>query len=120
MSLKFIRICYINYINYRLFISELHVLYIFCMIKSILQIFSYKSGIYWWQIIDWYAFSMAVILIAIFECIIFSYIYGLKRFCSNIEEMTGSKPNYFWRLCWAFLTPLILLVFCFNIHILVF
>jgi hypothetical protein len=35
---------------------------------------------------------------------------GLQRFCEDIEMMIGFKPNIFWKVCWAFVTPTILTV----------
>lgn len=32
------------------------------------------------------------------------------RFCKDIEFMTGRRPNLFWRVCWMFISPVMLLV----------
>lgn len=34
----------------------------------------------------------------------FSYL-GVHRFCDDIEYMTGSRPNIFWKICWMVITP---------------
>ncbi|KAI7814276.1 putative sodium- and chloride-dependent glycine transporter 2 [Triplophysa rosa] len=67
-----------------------------------------ESGMYMLQLVDTYAASYSLVIIAIFELIGVSYIYGLKRFCEDIEMMIGFQPNRFWRICWAFVTPTIL------------
>ncbi|XP_032833846.1 sodium- and chloride-dependent glycine transporter 2 [Petromyzon marinus] len=67
-----------------------------------------EGGIYMLQLVDTYAASYSLIIIAIFELVGISYIYGLNRFCEDIEMMIGFQPSYFWRICWAFLTPTIL------------
>uniref|UniRef100_A0A4W5RZQ2 Transporter n=1 Tax=Hucho hucho TaxID=62062 RepID=A0A4W5RZQ2_9TELE len=67
-----------------------------------------ENGMYMLQLVDTYAASYSLIVIAIFELVGVSYIYGLKRFCEDIEMMIGFQPNMFWRVCWAFVTPTIL------------
>ncbi|XP_069382828.1 sodium- and chloride-dependent glycine transporter 2 isoform X1 [Paralichthys olivaceus] len=67
-----------------------------------------ESGMYMLQLVDTYAASYSLVIIAIFELVGISYLYGLQRFCEDIEMMIGFQPNRFWRLCWAFVTPTIL------------
>uniref|UniRef100_A0A9J7X2K4 Transporter n=1 Tax=Cyprinus carpio carpio TaxID=630221 RepID=A0A9J7X2K4_CYPCA len=67
-----------------------------------------ESGMYMLQLVDTFAASYSLVIIAIFELIGISYIYGLQRFCEDIEMMIGFQPNKFWRICWAFVTPTIL------------
>ncbi|XP_038872860.1 sodium- and chloride-dependent glycine transporter 2-like [Salvelinus namaycush] len=67
-----------------------------------------ENGMYMLQLVDTYAASYSLIIITIFELVGVSYIYGLKRFCEDIEMMIGFQPNMFWRVCWAFVTPTIL------------
>ncbi|XP_062917797.1 sodium- and chloride-dependent glycine transporter 2 [Mobula hypostoma] len=76
-----------------------------------------QSGIYMLQLVDTYAASYSLVIIAIFELVGVSYIYGLKRFCEDIEMMIGFQPSYFWRICWAFFTPTILtFILCFSFY----
>ncbi|XP_039191296.1 sodium- and chloride-dependent glycine transporter 2 isoform X2 [Crotalus tigris] len=67
-----------------------------------------QGGMYMLQLVDTYAASYSLVIIAIFELVGISYIYGLQRFCEDIEMMIGFQPNKFWRVCWAFVTPTIL------------
>uniref|UniRef100_A0A671LTJ4 Transporter n=1 Tax=Sinocyclocheilus anshuiensis TaxID=1608454 RepID=A0A671LTJ4_9TELE len=67
-----------------------------------------ENGMYMLQLVDTFAASYSLVIIAIFELIGISYIYGLQRFCEDIEMMIGFQPNKFWRICWAFVTPTIL------------
>uniref|UniRef100_A0A3B4EXP7 Transporter n=1 Tax=Pundamilia nyererei TaxID=303518 RepID=A0A3B4EXP7_9CICH len=69
-----------------------------------------ESGMYMLQLVDTFAASYSLVIIAIFELVGISYLYGLQRFCEDIEMMIGFQPNRFWRLCWAFVTPTILTV----------
>uniref|UniRef100_A0A8C7FWN3 Transporter n=1 Tax=Oncorhynchus kisutch TaxID=8019 RepID=A0A8C7FWN3_ONCKI len=66
------------------------------------------NGMYMLQLVDTYAASYSLVIIAICELIGISYFYGLQRFCEDIEMMIGFQPNRFWRICWAFVTPTIL------------
>ncbi|XP_071771487.1 sodium- and chloride-dependent glycine transporter 2 [Centroberyx gerrardi] len=67
-----------------------------------------ESGMYMLQLVDTFAASYSLVIIAIFELVGVSYLYGLQRFCEDIEMMIGFQPNRFWRICWAFVTPTIL------------
>ncbi|XP_068115984.1 sodium- and chloride-dependent glycine transporter 2 [Hyperolius riggenbachi] len=67
-----------------------------------------QGGIYMLQLVDTYAASYSLVIIAIFELVGICYIYGLQRFCEDIEMMIGFQPGRFWRVCWAFVTPTIL------------
>ena len=35
---------------------------------------------------------------------------GVKRLSDNIEEMTGNKPNIFFKVCWTVVSPLLVTV----------
>ncbi|XP_063800228.1 sodium- and chloride-dependent glycine transporter 2 [Pseudophryne corroboree] len=74
-----------------------------------------QGGIYMLQLVDTYAASYSLVIIAIFELVGISYVYGLQRFCEDIEMMIGFQPNRFWKICWAFVTPTILtFILCFS------
>ncbi|CAI9544944.1 unnamed protein product [Staurois parvus] len=76
-----------------------------------------QGGIYMLQLVDTYAASYSLVIIAIFELVGISYIYGLQRFCEDIEMMIGFQPNRFWKICWAFVTPTILtFILCFSFY----
>ena len=35
-------------------------------------------------------------------------IIGYKRFSDDIQTMIGTRPSYYWVICWTFLTPMTL------------
>lgn len=35
---------------------------------------------------------------------------GVKRLSSNLEEMTGIRPNIFFRVCWLVIAPVLITV----------
>ena len=40
--------------------------------------------------------------------------YGIDKFCDDIESMIGFRPNLFWRTCWKYVSPffLVTVVIC--------
>ena len=70
-----------------------------------------QGGIYLFQIMDFYSASgMSLLWICFFETIAVSWFYGADKFSDNIREMIGSKPFFFWYLCWKFFAPAVMLV----------
>lgn len=42
-----------------------------------------------------------------------SYLFlftGLENICLDIEYMLGMKSSFYWRICWAIVTPVIMIV----------
>lgn len=35
---------------------------------------------------------------------------GVNRLCRDVEFMIGHRPGVYWRLCWGFLTPILMIV----------
>ncbi len=69
----------------------------------------FQGGVYLFQIVDYYAAAMSLMYIAFFECVAIVWIYGTKRLSANIKDMTGSYPHFFYRFCWNFVSPLLIL-----------
>lgn len=76
---------------------------------AISMVFSHGAGNYVFTLFDNFAGSVPLLVIALFECISISYVYGLNRFSRDIEMMTGSRPNFYWLLCWKYISPLAML-----------
>merc|ERR1711953_639546 len=70
----------------------------------------FEGGIYFFQIMDYYTAAISLMYIALFETIAIVWLYGTKRLSANIEEMTGKKPNILFRVCWMFISPVLILV----------
>ncbi|KAL7879066.1 hypothetical protein AOLI_G00100400 [Acnodon oligacanthus] len=81
----------------------------FCFLCQIIMVT--ESGVYWFQLIDYYACSGACLLfLAIFQSLTIGWIFGAEQLYKVIEDMTGSYPNFIFKLCWKFLTPFASLV----------
>ncbi|CAD5119977.1 DgyrCDS8562 [Dimorphilus gyrociliatus] len=65
-----------------------------------------QGGMFVLSLIDHYAASFSVLLIAFLEFIIIYWIYGGAQFSGDVKIMLGSPPGVWWRICWAILSPL--------------
>ncbi|EDV26058.1 uncharacterized protein TRIADDRAFT_23982 [Trichoplax adhaerens] len=68
-------------------------------------IFTQRSGLYFVEVFDAMSLPIPLLVIALCEVTGILFAYGMKRFCDDIEYMTGSQPNWYWKACWYFITP---------------
>ncbi|TWW79959.1 Sodium- and chloride-dependent transporter XTRP3 [Takifugu flavidus] len=80
---------------------------VFCLLLGLG--FTTTSGNYWFTIFNDYAATFSLLFIVLFEVIIVSYIYGIKRFEKDIEDMLGHAPNLYWKIMWLAVSPLLLI-----------
>ena len=70
------------------------------------------GGIYLFTLLDYTAASWNILVFAIIEVLLVSWIYGTDKFMENIREM-GIHLNpcmaAYWKICWKFITPVLLL-----------
>ena len=49
--------------------------------------------------------------------------YGVNKFASNVEQMTGMLPNKYWVVCWGVVAPLVMgvifLFYCVKVNIII-
>ncbi|GFT10673.1 sodium-dependent neutral amino acid transporter B(0)AT2 [Nephila pilipes] len=77
-----------------------------CLVCFFLSlIFSQGGGNYVFTLFDNYSGNFPLLIVALFECIAISYVYGLRRFSDDIELMTGHRPNCYWLFCWKYVAP---------------
>ena len=69
-----------------------------------------QGGIYLMHLTDYYVATVAVILLALIVAFSTGVLYGAGRLARNIREMTAHSPSPLLIICWAALTPLIILV----------
>jgi solute carrier family 6 amino acid transporter-like protein 5/7/9/14 len=70
-----------------------------------------RGGLFMFELINWYSAYWGLLICAIVEVITVSWLYGYKRFLSNIEEMGIWIPKFmqiYWISMWAFVTPAVL------------
>ncbi|KAH0511433.1 Sodium-dependent serotonin transporter [Microtus ochrogaster] len=78
-----------------------------CVLGSLFTLTS--GGAYVVTLLEEYATGPAVLTVALIEAIAVSWFYGISQFCSDVKEMLGFSPGWFWRICWVAISPLFLL-----------
>ena len=69
-----------------------------------LNLFDYQSG------------GVSLLFLGFFESISLAWFYGTDKFSKNIENMTGCRPGNWWKFCWIFGSPVIMLgIFLFSL-----
>ncbi|XP_076447301.1 sodium- and chloride-dependent glycine transporter 2-like isoform X2 [Babylonia areolata] len=83
----------------------------FCAGGFLLQLpFVTQGGIYMFQLVDWYAAAITLILIGVIECIVVGWIYGAQHFGKDIMMMIGRRPPRIVTVLWCLITPSLLAV----------
>ncbi|KAK2091007.1 hypothetical protein P7K49_030291 [Saguinus oedipus] len=93
-----------------------------CLIScAIGMVFTTEAGNYWFDIFNDYAATLSLLLIVLVETIAVCYVYGLRRFESDLKAMTGQALSWYWKVMWAGVSPLLivsLLIFYLSDYIL--
>uniref|UniRef100_A0A3B4C0K8 Transporter n=1 Tax=Pygocentrus nattereri TaxID=42514 RepID=A0A3B4C0K8_PYGNA len=69
-----------------------------------------RGGIYVFQLMDHYTAVVSLMFLAFFEVLAVTLIFGVKRICVMVENMLGKRPNLYFRVCWQFLSPILVVV----------
>ncbi|XP_072551207.1 sodium- and chloride-dependent GABA transporter 2-like isoform X2 [Salminus brasiliensis] len=87
---------------------ELFLLF-FCLTCFLTQLVMVtQGGMFVFQLFDYYACNGSCLLfLAVFQSVAVAWIYGADQMCEVIEDMTGCYPNFIFKLCWKYLTPLV-------------
>eukprot|EP00920_Eleutheroschizon_duboscqi_P002841 GHVT01006633.1.p1 GENE.GHVT01006633.1~~GHVT01006633.1.p1 ORF type:complete len:554 (+),score=1.71 GHVT01006633.1:27-1664(+) len=67
-----------------------------------------QGGMYVLQLMDHYSASFSVLIIACTECFVINWIYGTPTFAANMKQMLDHYPGVWWRICWKFISPLVI------------
>ena len=73
------------------------------------MIYTTPGGQFLITFLDFYGASFVALILAIIEVITVSWIYGVDRFCNDIEFMLGKQTGLYWRICWKFITPAVMI-----------
>ncbi|XP_056297175.1 sodium- and chloride-dependent GABA transporter 2-like [Pseudoliparis swirei] len=69
-----------------------------------------EAGMYVFQLFDYFACNgVSVLFLCVFESLALGWIFGAERLYAIIKDMTGVHANPFFKICWLYLTPLVLL-----------
>jgi len=76
-----------------------------------------KGGAYVFQLMDFYSASgIPILWCCFFQTIAIGWIFGASKFAGCVEQMTGYKPNMYWKLTWGIIAPLVMgFIFCFYV-----
>ena len=62
-----------------------------------------------------YGPGLAILFVVFVEAAGVFWFYGVDRFSDDVEQMLGTKPGIFWRICWTYISPVFLLaIFIFS------
>ena len=67
------------------------------------------SGCYILDLMDTYGAGFSVLFIGTCEIISFNWIYGYRNVAKDIKLMLGFQPMWFWKFCWAVVSPAFLI-----------
>lgn len=91
--------------NRELFVAGLFTLYFIIGLASCTQ-----GGVYVVNLLDRYAASYSILIAVFFEAVAVSWIYGIRRFSADIQEMLGFPVGAYWKFCWAVVAPFFILI----------
>ncbi|KAF6101171.1 solute carrier family 6 member 20 [Phyllostomus discolor] len=81
-----------------------------CLVSCVIgMVFTTEAGNYWFDIFNDYAATLSLLLIVLVEIGAVCYVYGLRRFASDLQAMTGRPLNWYWKVMWAGVSPLIII-----------
>lgn len=82
------------------------------------SLYTTPGGQFLINLLDFYGASFVALVLAIVELLTVSWIYGVDRFCKDIEFMLERKTGIYWRVCWKYVTPTIMIgIFLYFIYI---
>jgi len=67
------------------------------------------GGYYVFNLLEVYAAGVSLLTTVFFEAVAVSWVYGLHYFGNDIHAMLGHRPGVYWRVCWKFISPCLLL-----------
>ncbi|XP_020706820.2 sodium-dependent nutrient amino acid transporter 1-like [Athalia rosae] len=75
---------------------------------SVGMVYCTPGGQFILGLVDYYAGSFIVFVLATFEVTGIFWVYGLENFLDDVEFMLNRRPSVYWRICWGVVTPFLL------------
>jgi solute carrier family 6 serotonin transporter-like protein 4 len=75
-----------------------------------------QGGMYLVDLLNVYGPGIAILFLVFVEAMGVSWCYGTQRFSDDIESMLGFQPGPFWKITWAYVSPIFILVDYYNIQ----
>jgi len=82
-----------------------------------------SAGIKWLNVFDWSVCALSIFIFGFLETMAVSWVYGIDRFMTDIEEMLTFKLPYrrVWMFAWSYLTPgFCFVLICVNFYTYIF
>lgn len=64
---------------------------------------------------DEYLTGFPLLIAGLCLCLGISGVYGLQRFCNDIQHMTKAKVGVWWKVMWISVTPVVIVVSGYNV-----
>lgn len=68
------------------------------------------GGQYILALVDFYGANFSVFILGTIEVVGVAWVYGVNNLCNDLEFMLGKKTGFYWRMCWGFVTPVLMIV----------
>lgn len=82
-----------------------------CIAGFLVGLFYVTPGGQWLlNLVDYYGATFLIFVLAIGELIGMFWIYGLENFCNDVEFMLDRRPSAYWKICWGFVTPVLMMI----------
>lgn len=65
----------------------------------------FQGGVYLVNFLNVYGPGLAILFVVFVEAAGVFWFYGVDNFSTDVESMIGHRPGLFWRICWAYISP---------------
>lgn len=85
-------------------------IFVICVVAMLLGISMVtQGGMYVLNLFNLQSGGVSLLFLAFFEVIAISYGYGADQFEKDLELILGRKPCVWWKICWKYISPFIIL-----------
>ncbi|XP_037087499.1 sodium-dependent nutrient amino acid transporter 1-like [Pollicipes pollicipes] len=68
------------------------------------------------NLVDNFGGGFIIFVLATVEVVAINWVYGVRKFCDDLEFMIKTRPNIYWKFCWSIFIPIALLgIFVYSI-----